>query len=170
MSQKWMAIVTAMASVSLITALGIGVGPPVLLAAGTVAVAGLLLVVSSKRADRPSEYLYGGTAPRAWTWWTVLAVLLAGAYVIAAAGQLIETPKATNLGALGIAFGFATLIGMGLRLRLQSKITGNWMVIFATTPALMFFWMILPPLMALAIIIGAVMEISRATPKAPATA
>jgi hypothetical protein len=168
MSQKWMAIVTAMASVALITALGIGIGPPLLLAVAAVAFVGFLVVVSSKRSDRPTEYLYAGAAPKTWTWWTVLAVLLAGAYVVAAVGQLIETPKATNVGALGIAIGFAGLIGMGLRLRTRSRITGNWMVIFATSPVLMFWWLLLPPLLGLAIIVGAVIEIARATPQAPA--
>ncbi|HYI46682.1 MAG TPA: hypothetical protein VE174_14585 [Actinomycetota bacterium] len=170
MNQKWMAIFTAIASVALITALGMGIAPPVLLAAGTVALVGFLLVVSSKRGDRPTEYLYAGHGPKTWTWWTVLAALLATVYVVAATGQLIETPKATNIGALGIAIGFAGLIAMGLRLRTQSKITGNWMVIFATAPALMFFWMLLPPLVALAIIVGAVIEIARATPQTPAAA
>jgi hypothetical protein len=170
MDQKWLAIVTAMASVALVTALGIGLGPPVVLASAAVALIGFIVVVSSTRSDRPTEYLDGGTAPKTWTWWTVLAAFLAGSYVVLAAGQLIETPKGTNLGALGIAIGFAALIGMGLRLRTQSRITGNWMVIFATTPALMFFWIIIPAVLGLAIIVGAAIEIARATPQAPAAA
>lgn len=167
MSQKWMAALTALASVTLVTALGIGVGPPILLAVAAVAFFGLLSVVAAKRSGRPTEYLYGGTAPRTWTWWTVLATLLAGTYVVAATGQLIDDPKATNVGALGIMIGFAALIAVGLRLRTRSKIAGNWLVIFATVPALMFFWIVVPALVGLAIIIGAVIEISRATPQAP---
>lgn len=167
MSQKWMGSITVLASVALVTALAIGAGSPLLLLAAAVAVIGLLAVASAKRSGRPSEYLYGGTAPRTWTWWTVLAALLAGTYVLAAIGQLIDDPKATNVGALGIMIGFAGLIGFGLRLRARSRITGNWMVIFASVPALAFFWVIVPAVVAIAIIVGAVTEISRATPREP---
>ena len=167
MSQKWIAAVPILASVALITALAIGAGPPLLLLVAAVAVVGLLTLASVKGSDRPTEYLYGGATPRPWTWWTVLAMLLAVVYVLAAIGQLIEDPKGTNVGALGIALGFAGLIFIGLRLRGRSRVSGNWMVVFATVPALMFFWIIVPAVVALAIIIGAVTEISRAAPQAP---
>jgi hypothetical protein len=93
--------------------------------------------------------------------------MLASLYVLAAIGQLIDDPKATNVGALGIMLGFAGLIVGGLVLRERSKIGGHWMIIFATVPALMFFWIVWPTVVALAIIVGAVSEISRATPQAP---
>lgn len=170
MSQKWMGVVTALASVTLVLFFGMGVGPPIVLAGAVVAFVGLLAIVTAKRGDRPTEYLYGGAAPKTWTWWTVLAVLLGGTYVVTALGQLINEPKATHVGALAIMMGFAGLIGFGLRLRKQSRISGNWMVIFATVPALLFFWVIVPTVVGLAIIVGAVMEIARATPQAPAAA
>jgi len=169
MSQKWMAAITALSSVALLTALAIGAGPPLLLAGATVVALGLLAVLSAKRAGRPTEYLYGGSTPRAWTWWTVLATLLATTYVLAGIGQLINDPKPTHLGALAIITGFAGLIVAGLRLRARSKIAGNWMVIFATVPALMFWWVIVPALVAVAIIVGAVAETTRATPRVPST-
>lgn len=167
MSQKWMAVFTSLASLAVVTALAIGAGPPIVLLGGVIAAVGLVAVASAKRSGRPTEYLYGGSAPRAWTWWTVLAALLAGTYVLAAVGQLIDDPKATNVGALAIMTGFAALIVVGLRLRARSRVSGNWMIIFATVPALMFFWVVVPTLVALAIIIGAVTEISRATPRTP---
>ena len=170
MSQKWMGIITALASVTLVMFFAMGVGPPIILAGALVAFVGLMAIVMAKRGDRPTEYLYGGTAPKTWTWWTVLAVLLGATYVVTATGQLINDPKATNVGALAIMIGFAGLIGFGLRLRKQSRISGNWMVIFATAPALLFFWVIIPTVVGLAIIVGAVMEIARATPQAPAPA
>ena len=170
MSQKWMAAITALASVALVTALAIGAGSPLLLAVVVVACVGILLAVqSAKRSDRPTEYLYGGSTPRAWTWWTVLAALLATTYVVAGIGQLINDPKATNFGALALLTGFAGLILAGLRLRARSRIAGNWTVIFATAPALMVWWVIVPAVVAIAIIFGAVTEISRATPQVPST-
>lgn len=170
MSQKWMGALTALASMTLVALFAMGVGPPIVLAGAVVALVGLLAIVSAKRGDRPTEYLYAGAAPKTWTWWTVLAALLAGTYVVTAVGQLINEPKASHVGALAILSGFAGLIGFGLRLRQQSRVSGNWMVIFATVPALLFFWVIVPTVVGLAIIIGAVMEIARATPKAPAPA
>jgi len=169
MSQKWIAAITALASVALITALAIGAGSPLLLAGATVVAVGVFAVVSVKRSGRSTEYLYGGSTPRAWTWWTVLAALLATTYVLAGIGQLINDPKATNVVALALLTAFAGLIVAGLRLRARSRIAGNWMVILATVPALMFFWVIVPALVALAIIFGAVTEISRATPQVPST-
>jgi hypothetical protein len=151
-------------------ALGIGLGSPMVLVALAVTTVGLLVVLSRKASDRPTEYLYyGGGTPKALTWWTLLALLLAAVYVLAAAAQLIDDPKATNVGALGIMVGFSSLILGGLRLRGRSQIWGNWMVIFATVPALMFFWIIVPALVGLAIIAGALIEIIRATPQQPLT-
>jgi hypothetical protein len=170
MSQKWMGSLTVLAAMALVTLFAIGIGPPIVLLGAVVGFFGLLAVVSTKRGERPTEYLYGGGVPKAWTWWTVLAVLLAATYVVTATGQLIDTPKATNVGALAIMSGFAGLIAWGLRLRSHSKISGNWMIIFATVPALMFFWVIVPTVVGVAIIVGAVMEIARATPQAPAAA
>lgn len=167
MSQKWMGAITSLASVVLVTAFAVGAGPPIVLAGAAVAAVGLLAVVSTKRSGRQTEYLYGGAAPRTWIWWTVLAALLAGTYVLAGVGQLIDDPKATNVGALGIMIAFAGLIVVGLRFRSRSRIAGNWIVVFATVPALMFFWVIVPTLVGLAIIIGAVTEVSRATPQGP---
>jgi hypothetical protein len=165
-----MTALTALASVVLVTAYAIGAGPPIVLLAGTVAFFGLLAFAATKRGDRPTKYLYGGATPRTWTWWTILASLLGGAYVLAAAGQLIDDPKATNVGALAIMLGFAGVIAVGLRLRSRSRIAGNWMVVFATAPALTFFWIIVPAVAGLAIIFGSLTEVSRATPQAPAAA
>jgi hypothetical protein len=167
MSQKWMAVLTTLSAVALVAFLGLGLGPPIFLAAGLVVVVGLMAVTSARREDRPTEYVYRDGAPKRWTWWTVLATMLASLYVLAAIGQLIDDPKATNVGALGIMLGFAGLIVGGLVLRERSKIGGHWMIIFATVPALMFFWIVWPTVVALAIIVGAVSEISRATPQAP---
>lgn len=167
MDQKWIAVLTAILSVGLVTTLAIGVGPPILMLLGVVGVIGLVSLWSMKRSGRPTEFLYGGARSKPWTWWTVLAAFLGLVYVVAGVGQLIDDPKATNVGALGISIVFAALIGVGLRFRSQSKIAGNWFIIFATTPALMFFWVVVPAVVGLAIIVGAVIEIARATPVEP---
>lgn len=170
MSQKWMAAFAAVGSVLILASTAMGLGPPILFLGVGICIFALFGLWSAKRNDRPAEFSYGGTAPKAWKWWTVLAALLAVTYVVAAAGQLIADPKATNVGALGIMTGFATLIAGGLKLRSKSRIAGNWMIVVAAVPALAFFWIIVPAAVALAIIFGAVTEISRAKPQTPIAA
>lgn len=153
-----------------VVAMVTGIGPPIsLLFLGFGLLAGLLTLLN-KRNHRSSEFSYGGLVPKRWTWWTVLATTLAVMYVVAATGQLIADPKGTNVGALGIACAFAALIGAGLFLRSRSRVGGNWMVAVAAIPALAFFWIIWPAVLALAIIFGAVKEISGPSPHAPAAA
>lgn len=168
MSQKWMTTLFVVAAAGLLATLVTGAVPSLMVVVALLFVLGALAALSFKRNDRPTEYLYKGGAPKAWTWWTVLAAGLGVVYVLAATGQLIETPKGTNFGALGIALGFGGFIAFGLALRARAKIVGNWMIIIATVPALAFFWLIVPVLLGLAIIFGAVKEISGAAPEAPA--
>lgn len=173
MSQKWMAALAATGSCLVLAAFVIGTGPPLLLMVGlglVLGLSGFLSLWAAKRNGTSTEFSYGLSDPKAWTWWTVLAALLAVTYVVAAAGQLISDPKGTNVGALAIMTGFAGLIAGGLRLRSQSRIAGNWMIVVATIPALAFFWIVVPAVVGIAIIIGAATEISRATPQAPLTA
>lgn len=171
MRQKWMAGLAIAGSLVILGMMALGAGPPLVvlaLAVGLfVMVPAMVSLRAARRAGRPTEYAYAGAGPKAWTWWTVLAAVLAALYVAGAATQLITNPKATNLGAMGIALGFAALIASGLWLRSQSRISGNWMVVVAAVPALTFFWVIVPTVLALAIIVGSVTEIARARPQAP---
>jgi hypothetical protein len=121
----------------------------------------LLGLWSATRSGRPIERLYR-VEPKPWTWWTVLSAALACTYVFAAAAQWIATPKATNVGALGISFGFAALIVVGLRLRSRSSIVGTWMIIVGMIPALMFLWVVLPAVAGAAVVIAGAREISHA--------
>ena len=168
--ERWLAVFTALAAVALVTFLMIGMGSPLMLVIGIVFVVAIAaFVATARRGARSTEYvLREGPAPKRWTWWTVLATALAGLYVLAGIGQLIDDPKATNVGALFVIICFAGFIVGGLALRQRQSLAGYWMVIFATVPALMFFWALWPPLIALAIIFGAVIEMTRApqTPQA----
>jgi hypothetical protein len=169
MNQKLMAALAAVGSAVILATMVIGAGSPivlVVLGAGIfVALPALISLRASKRSGRSTEFSYGGSRPKTWTWWTVPAALLAASYLVAATGQLISDPKGTNVGALAIAVGFAALIAGGLRLRSKSRTIGNWMVALAAFPALAFFWLIVPAVLALAIIIGSVTEIAQAKPQ-----
>jgi hypothetical protein len=171
MSQKWMpAALAAVGTALILASMIVGAGTPffvVFIGIGLfVGLLSLLSLWADKRSGRATEFSYGGAAPKSWKWWTVLAVLLAVTYVLAAAGQLISDPKGTNVGALAIATGFAGLVVAGLRLRSRSRIAGNWMIAMAAVPSLAFFWIILPAVLGLAVIIGAVSEI-RPAPQGP---
>lgn len=161
---KVLGVITTFVAGALVAAYAIGIGPPLVLAGISVVAIGSLVLISRGHKERSTEYLYGGGSPKPWIWWTALAALLATVYVVAATGQVISDPKPTNFGALGIMLGFAGLIMFGLRLRARSRMLGHWLIIFASVPALMFFWIIWPAALGLAIITGAVVEIARATP------
>lgn len=162
MSQRWIAVFTSLAAVAVLTATTLGAGPPLVLMTATVALVGFVAFGATRRRGRASEHVYVAVAPKTWTWWTVLATGLATVYLVASVAQLIHEPKGDNVGALFIMAGFIGLIVMGLSLRRQGRLNGNWMVMFATIPALMFFWVIGPPFVAIAIIIGASTELVRA--------
>jgi hypothetical protein len=174
MSQRWMAGVAAAGTALILSTMFIGAGSPItILSLGIGLFAGILAALSfwsAKRNGRPSEFSYGGVTPKLWKWWTVLAVVLGALYVVAATAQLISDPKGTNVGALGIALGFAALIAGGLALRSRSHVSGNWMVAIATVPSLAFFWIVWPAAVGLAIIFGSVAEVTKAAPRTAAPA
>jgi hypothetical protein len=173
MSQRWMAATAALGTALILSTMVIGWGSPVsavILGTGLFALMlGSLSLWSAKRNGRPSEFSYGDEAPKLWKWWTVLAAALGTSYVVAATGQLISDPKGTNLGALGIALGFAALIAGGLALRSRSRVSGNWLIALAAVPSLTFFWFVVPAAIGLAIIIGSVGEVTKPAPRTAAT-
>ena len=89
------------------------------------------------------------------TWWAPVAGLLGLAMVVSGIGTIFE---AHNLGgrivgsALFLAFGGAMLFG--LMHRPFDRLAGNSMILLATIPALLFFWVIVPPLAAIVVWIG----------------
>ena len=88
-------------------------------------------------------------------WWAPVAGLLALAMILAGIGTIFE---AHNLGgqivgsSLLLAFGGAMLFG--LMRRPFARTPGNALILLATVPAMAMFWMIIPPLAAVAIWVG----------------
>jgi hypothetical protein len=160
-SRRWLGTATVLVVAGMLGMTASGAGSPLLLLGAGVASIPLLGLWSAIRSGRPIERLYR-VEPKPWTWWTVLSAALACTYVFAAAAQWIATPKATNVGALGISFVFAALIGVGLRLRSRSSIVGTWMIIVGMIPALMFLWVVLPAVAGGAVVIAGAREISHA--------
>lgn len=88
-------------------------------------------------------------------WWAPVAGLLGLAMVLFGVGTVFE---ASNWGgrvfgsAVMTAFGAAMLLG--LRRRPFDRQAGNSLILLATIPPLLFFWMIVPPLAAVLVWIG----------------
>ncbi len=173
MIKKWPAVVASVAiglSVAMIV-VGGGDGLTAVVSAFGVIIAVFvsLSLWMMTRSRRGAEFSYGSEAPKTWNWWTVLTGILATTYVVAGTGQLIDETKATNVGALCIAVFFAALMAGGLILRARGRTAGNFMVAAGAVPSLAFFWMIVPPLVGLAILVGAVAEVSQEPTKVPQT-
>ena len=134
------------------TAVSIGIGAG---AVPIVAVAVVAVLVSQRRLFA----LGGERAPLrhalVQAWWAPVAGLLGAAMVLAGIGTVFE---AHNLGgrivgsSLLVAFGGAMLFG--LTRRPLARTAGNALILLATVPAIVMFWMIVPPLAAIAIWVG----------------
>ena len=161
MSQRWMAGVTVLLTFAMLAATWVGGGSSLLFAYGLgfVAFLGLWSADLSSRRVQSTDTDVG---PKRWTWWTMLAAAMAGLYVLAAGAQMLNDPKATNVGAFALMMGFAGVVVLGLVLRSRSLGIGPWMVVIAMIPALVFYWLIVPPLVAIAVICGAASERSKA--------
>jgi hypothetical protein len=135
------------------TAVSIGLGAG---AAPIVAVAVVGVLVSQRQllASRAGE-----RAPLrhavVQAWWAPVAGLLGLAMIVAG---IVTVFEASNLGgrivgsSLLVAFGGAMLLG--LMRRPFARTPGNALILLATVPALVMFWMIVPPLAAIAIWAG----------------
>ena len=131
--------------------IGIGAGAVPIIAAAVVAV-----LVSQRRLFAA---LGGERAPLrhavVQAWWAPVAGLLGLAMILAGIGTIFE---AHNLGgrivgsSLLMAFGAAMLFG--LMRRPFARTPGNAAILLATVPAMAMFWMIVPPLAAIAIWVG----------------
>ena len=132
-------------------AIGIGAGAVPIIAVAVVAV-----LISQRRLFAS---LGGEGAPLrhalVQAWWAPIAGLLGVAMVLAGVGTIFE---AHNLGgrivgsSLLVAFGAGMLIG--LMRRPFARMPGNALILLTTVPAMAMFWMIVPPLAAIAIWIG----------------
>jgi hypothetical protein len=112
---------------------------------------------------RGAEYDY---ARRRFRWWWVPAGLLGAAEVVMSIGQLIHEPKGTNLAAMLVLCGFATVVFAGMAIR--NRRAGNYMIAGGVVPALALFWLIVPTILALVVIVNALADNVRIAHPRPA--
>jgi hypothetical protein len=124
-----------------------------------------VIAVVGRKTGHGAEHDYAG---RKFRWWWVPAALIGAFEGLFAVGQLIDDPKLTNVVALGIIGGFAALVFFGMAVR--NRRAGNWMIATGVLPMLPFFWMIVPPILALLVIVMALSENVRMSDRAPAAA
>lgn len=145
------ALALAVAGATVVT-IGIGAGAVPLVALAVVAI-----LVGQRRLLAGA--LGGPRAPfrhaAMQTWWAPIAAFLGVVLVLAGVGMVFE---ANNLG--GRVFGSALLAGfggamlLGLKRRPFNRTSGNALILLATVPAMPFWWLVVPPLVAAAIWVG----------------
>jgi hypothetical protein len=101
-------------------------------------------------------------------WWLVLAAGLGLFEILAGVGQLIHDPTLDNVGGLGIVGGAGLLVFAGIWQRTRSKSRGDWMITLGVLPPLGVFWLIVPPIAAIVVMVSAILDSAR-PPKVPVT-
>lgn len=150
------------------TAMVVGVGSrmsALLFGLGTLAVLfGLVAVITAvgRRSSRSTEFAYGSPSKR--PWWMVPALLTATFNIVMGAGLALSEPKIENFIALVVLASAGAIGLMGLRLRLAGRLSGNWLVAMAAIPACVWFWMVVPPILGILVLAGALSELAGAKP------
>ena len=69
-----------------------------------------------------------------------------------------------NFVALGILCSAGLLVFWGLRSRLQGNLNANWLIAVGAVPAVVWFWMIVPPILGLMVLAGSLSELATEKP------
>lgn len=126
------------------------------------AIYGIALLIG-RRKSLGAEHDYG---TRRFRWWWVPAVILGTFQVLFMAGMLIDDPKKENVFATCLVGAFSALVFAGMRIR--NRRAGNWMIAMGVLPMLPFFWVIVPTLVALLVIVMALSDNIRMSSPRPA--
>jgi len=89
-------------------------------------------------------------------WWPVVAIVLALGYIFVGISEIVDpySVLGTNWTEVMVAFSCAVLLIAGMTIRRWSFVVGTTLIVLGCLPALLVFWLILPPLMAVFVIVG----------------
>lgn len=127
---------------------------------------GLIFAVSTlvaNRGGKGAEYQY---TRRKLRWWWVPAGLVGAFQVLFMLGQLIDDPKKENLFGVAVIAAFSAIVFVGMAVR--NRIAGNWMIATGVLPMLPFFWIVIPTMLALLVIVMALADNIRMSSPHPA--
>lgn len=136
-----------------VAALGAG-GPAMFAAVGIIVVAVLALgrgaLVPVFRGERaPLRYAL------VQTWWAPIAGFAGGALLFFGFGTIFEADNwGGRIFGSAILMGFGGLLLYGLTRRPFARSSGNALILITTIPGFLFFWVLIPPIVALVIWVG----------------
>lgn len=90
-------------------------------------------------------------------WWAPVAGLLGLMMVLAGLGTIFEAHNwGGRIVGSGVLMAFGVAMLLGLMRRPLARQSGNSMILLATIPPMLFFWMLVPPLAAIVVWVGVI--------------
>jgi hypothetical protein len=125
----------------------------VIVAMSIFAATALIYGVGTMIGRRGTEDIYADNRGR---WWFYPAGLIGAFQLVVGVQQLVQDPKWENVVALAIFGAFAALVFVGIAMR--NRRAGNWMIVAGVLPVLPAFWWVVPPIVALVVIVMAIAD------------
>ena len=149
------AILVAFAAAVLMMGSG---GPGMLIGLGVLALAAVAFAATAafSKNRRAGSGPAGKFSPR--DWWVALAALAGALQIVAILVETVRDPNPSNLAALGVVGGLGALILAGAWVRTRSRNAGDWMIVIGILPWLGLWWMIVPTVVALVIMVMAIRD------------
>ena len=157
------AIMFAIALAVAVATLAMGIGGPVVaLGQALFVVLGIALLARGAFAKDRSK-ARGSSDPQTFRrWWVILAAVCGVITIGFGILQYINDPKIENLGAIGILTLFGGMNLAGCWFRSRSRVGGDWLIVVGILPFMALWWIVVPAVLGLIVLVVAISDSLRA--------